>query len=106
MAYGNFKDLARRTASDNVLRDKRFNAAKNPKYDRYQRGFASMVYKFFVKKSKGSGVNTHANNKIKQNHRPLNLAMHQLTEELHKSLENVKKELFIQDLKIIFRVLI
>ena len=106
MAYGNFKDLARRTASDNVLRDKTFNAAKNPKYDRYQRGFASMVYKFFVKKSKGSGVNTHANNTIKQNHRPLNLAMHQLTEELPKSLENVKKELFIQDLKIIFRVLI
>ena len=106
MAYGDFKDLVRRTASDNVLRDKTFNTAKNPKYDRYQRGFASMVYKFFVKKSKGSGVNTHANNKIKQNHRPLNLAMHQLAEELHKSLENVKKELFIQDLKIIFRVLI
>ena len=35
MAYGDFKDLARRTASDKVLRDKAFNIAKNPKYDRY-----------------------------------------------------------------------
>ena len=51
MAYGDFKDLARRTASDKVLRDKAFNIAKNPKYDGYQRGLASMVYKFFDKKS-------------------------------------------------------
>ena len=57
MAYVNFKDLARRTASDKVLRDKAFNIAKNPKYDGYQRGLASMVYKFFDKKSAGSGVN-------------------------------------------------
>ena len=57
MAYGDFKDLARRTASDKVLRDKAFNIAKNPKYDGYQRGLASMVYKFFDKRSAGSGVN-------------------------------------------------
>ena len=57
MAYGDFKDLARRTASDKILRDKAFNIAKNPKYDGYQRGLASMVYKFFDKKSTGSGVN-------------------------------------------------
>ena len=57
MAYGDFKDLARRTASDKVLRDKVFNIAKNPKYDGYQRGLASMVYKFSDKKSKGSGIN-------------------------------------------------
>ena len=57
MAYGDFKDLARRTTSDKVLRDKAFNIAKNPKYDGYQRGLASMVYKFFDKKSKGGGVN-------------------------------------------------
>ena len=62
MAYGDFKDLARRTTSDKVLRDKAFNIAKNPKYDGYQRGLASMVYKVFDKKSMGSGVNTHANN--------------------------------------------
>ena len=41
MAYGDFKDLARRTASDTVLGDKTFNIAKNPKYDGYQRGLAS-----------------------------------------------------------------
>ena len=34
-----------------MLRDKAFDVAKNPKYDRYQRGLASMVYKFFDKKS-------------------------------------------------------
>ena len=38
VAYRYFKDLARRAASDNVLRDKAFNIAKNPKYDGYQRG--------------------------------------------------------------------
>ena len=63
MAYGDFKDLARRTASDKVLRDKAFNITKNPKYDGYHRGLASMVYIFFDKKSVGNGVNTHANNK-------------------------------------------
>ena len=81
MAYGDFKDLAKRTASDKVLRDKAFKIASNPKYDGYQRGLASMVYKFFDKKSAGSGV---ANNEIKQNL--------QLTEELHKPIiRNLKK---------------
>ena len=47
MAYGDFKDLAKRTAADKVLRGKAFNIAKDPKYDRYQRGLASMVYEFF-----------------------------------------------------------
>ena len=60
MAYGDFKDLAKRTASDKFLRDKVFNIAKNPKYDGYPRGLASRVYKFFDKKTFGSG----ANNKI------------------------------------------
>ena len=58
MTYGYFKDLARRTASDKVLRDKAFNIAKNAKYDGYQRGLASIVYKIFDKKSTGSGVHT------------------------------------------------
>ena len=43
MAYGDFKDLERRTASDKVLRDKAFNIAKNPKYDGYQRRLVSMI---------------------------------------------------------------
>ena len=51
MAYGDFKDLKRRTYSHKVLRYKTFNIAKNPKYDEYQRGLASMVYKLFDKKS-------------------------------------------------------
>ena len=56
MAYGDLKDLARRTASDKVLRDKAFTIAKNTKYGGYQKELASMVYKFIDKKSKGSGV--------------------------------------------------
>ena len=57
MAYGDFKDLKRRTPSDKVLRDNAFSIDKNAKYDVYQRGLASMAYNFFDKKSKGSGVN-------------------------------------------------
>ena len=52
MPYGDFKDIARRTASDKVLRDKGFNIAKNAKYDGYQRGLASKVYNFFEKNRK------------------------------------------------------
>ena len=51
MAYGDFKDLKKRTATDKFLRDKALNIAKIPKYDRYQRGLASVVYKFFDKKT-------------------------------------------------------
>ena len=50
MAYRDFKDLNRRTATDKVLRDKAFNIAKDPKYDGYERGLASIVYKLFDKK--------------------------------------------------------
>ena len=56
MAFGDFKDLAKRIAADGFLRDNAFNMAKNPKYDGYQRGLASMVYKFFDKKTAGSGI--------------------------------------------------
>ena len=45
MAYWEFKDLSRKTASDKLLRDKAFNIAKNPKNNGYQRGLASMAYK-------------------------------------------------------------
>ena len=43
MAYGDFKDLTRRTASDKILRDKVFNIAKNQKHDGCQRRLASVV---------------------------------------------------------------
>ena len=48
MSYGDFKDLARRIASDKVLRNKAFNIEKTLKYDGYQRGFASMVNNFLM----------------------------------------------------------
>ena len=56
MAYGEFKDLNRRTAADKVSRDKEFNFAKNLKNDGCQRGIATMVYKRFDKKTSGSGI--------------------------------------------------
>ena len=49
MAYGDFKDLPRRTAADKVLHHNAFNIVKNPRYDGYQRSLASVVYKFFKK---------------------------------------------------------
>ena len=77
IAYGDFKDLAKRTAaSDKVLGDKAFDIAKNPKYDGYQRGLASMAYKFFE------------NNEIK------------LAEELHKPIiRDFKKRTVYSGLK-------
>ena len=52
MAYGKSKDLVKRTQSDKVLKDKTFKIASDPKYDGYQRGLASMVYRFFDKSLK------------------------------------------------------
>ena len=72
MAYGKSKDLARRTQPHKVLRDKPFKVASNPKYDGYQRGLASMVYKVFDKKSSGNDVATEPN--------------YQLTNELHMQI--------------------
>ena len=53
MAYGDFKYLNKRTIADKVFRDKAFKIASDQKYDRYQTGLASMVYKFFDKMSSG-----------------------------------------------------
>ena len=55
-AYADHKDLINRTEADKVLRDKAYDIASNPKYDGYQRGLASMVYKFFDKKSRGTEI--------------------------------------------------
>ena len=57
-ADADHKDLINRTKSDKVLRDKACDTASNPEYNGYQRGLAGMVYKFFDKKSTGSGINT------------------------------------------------
>ena len=75
MVYGDFKDLKRRTYSDKVLGDKAFNIAKNSKYDGYWRGLASVVYKFFGKKSasitdksvSGSSIDNNNNNNNNNN---------------------------------------
>ena len=77
MAYGDFKDLAKRTAADKVLRDKAFNIAKDKKYDIYQRGLASMVYKSFNKKIAGSGL-SYTNKSTSENEL--------LVKELHKAI--------------------
>ena len=45
-AYSDSKDLTKRTVADKILKNKAFDIAKDPKYDGYQRGLASMVYKF------------------------------------------------------------
>ena len=52
MAYGDLKDLTRKTAYDKILCDKAFNISKNPKYDGYLRGLASIVYECFTKEKK------------------------------------------------------
>ena len=77
-AYSDSKDLIKRTVADKILKNKAVNIAKDQKYDGYQRGLASMVYKFFDKKSKGSGAK-HINTKLI----PKN---EQLADELHKPI--------------------
>ena len=72
MAYGKSKDLAKRTQSGKVLKDKAFKIASDPKYDGYQRGLASMVYKFFDKKSSGSGIANEPNYQLaNEPHKPI-----------------------------------
>ena len=73
MAYGDFKDLPRTTGCDKVLHGKAFDIAKNPKYDGYQGGLASMVYNFFNKLLSGGGIKSE------------NLLNRKLDEELHKT---------------------
>ena len=74
MAYGDFKHLNRKIFTYKVLRDKAFNIAKDPKYDRYHPGLASMVYKCFNEKASGSRINNE------------NISNKELAEELHKQL--------------------
>ena len=72
MAYGDFQDLTKRTAADKALRDKAFKIASDQKYDGYQRGLASMVYKFFDKKSSGSGIVNKENTQLAYElHKPI-----------------------------------
>ena len=65
MAYGDFKDLPRRTIAYKIFRDKAFNVAKNPKYDGYQCGLALMVYNFFDKKQLPLEINLLREERLK-----------------------------------------
>ena len=81
MAYGDFKDLTKRTTADKVLRDKAFEIASDQKYDGYQRRLASMVYNFFDKKSQGSGRLLSSASQLANNKESI-----QLADELHKPI--------------------
>ena len=70
--HGDFNDLTRRPASDKILFDKAFKIAENPKYDGYHWGLASMVYRFFDKKTSGSSIENY------------NISNKELAEDLHK----------------------
>ena len=86
MAYSKSKDLVKRTQSNKVLKDKAFKIASDPTYDGYQRRLASMVYKFFDKKSAllnkstGSGIAALLANKS------ANEPNYQLANEVHKPI--------------------
>ena len=80
MAYSKSKDLKKRTQSYKVLRDKAFKIASDPKYDGYQRGLASMVYRFLDKKPSGNGVDTSLANKSATE------PNYQLENELHRQI--------------------
>ena len=94
MAYDKSKDSVKRTPSDKVLRDKAFKAANDPKYDGYQRGLASMVYKFLIKSL--VEVVLLLPNQI------INLQMNFRS----KLLKNLKKEKFTHHLETILGALI
>ena len=74
MAFGNFENRNRKTVSDEILRYKAFNIAKNTKYDGYQRGLASMVYKCFDKKTSGGAIKNDI------------LSYRELAKQLHKPI--------------------
>ena len=92
MAYDDFKDLYRRTASDKILHDKASHIAKNLKYDGYQCRLASMVYKFFDKKTSDNGIKNE------------NISNKELAKELHKPI--IKNEKYTHLLQTIFGLLI
>ena len=96
MFHGKSKDLVKRTPSDKVLKDKAFKIASKPKYDGCKRGLASMVYKFFDKKSASLNKFSIANE-----------PNYQLANELHKPIiRKFFKKMFIHLLETIFGVLI
>ena len=89
MAYGKYSDLVKRTESDKALKNKAFKIASNPKYHGYETELTSMVYKFFDKKSAGSGIKSMSNQ--------------QLADELHKPIiRKFKRRRVYSSFKVIF----
>ena len=77
-AYAKYKNVENRLISDQKLRNSAYDIASNPKYDGYQRGLASMVYKFFYSKvTPGKGNAKHSSLKHMETYKIL-------AEELHK----------------------
>ena len=100
-AYADNKDLINRAKADKVLKDKAYNIASNPKYDGYQRGLASIVYKFFDKMSIGSG--TAKPSSLKRITRDSSLILaDELLKPVIKKFKSKKKEKYIHNLKIIY----
>ena len=91
MAYGRSKDLVKKTQSDKVLNDKAFKIVSNPSYDGYQRGLASVVYKFFD---------------LKEVVLLMNQIINWQMNFINQLLKNLKKRKFIHYLETIFGVLI
>ena len=94
MAYGKYKHLSKKTQSCKVSRGKAFKIERNPEYDGYQRGLASIVFKLFDKKYTGACIKSMSNQ--------------QLATELHKPIikKKITEEKFILHLKTIFGVFI
>ena len=63
MVYNKYKDLEKRTQSNKFLKNKAFGITNNSKYGGYQSGLASVAYRGFDKKSKGTSIK----NKIEEN---------------------------------------
>ena len=77
MAYKKFKDLEKITQPDVILKNKELKIVSNPKCNNYERRLASMFYKFFDKKLKGSGLKENQGSFLQNS---------QLANELHKPI--------------------
>ena len=90
MVYGDFKDLTRRTASDNILCDKAFTLLKIPKYDGYQRALASVAYQFIDKTSallaRSETLATRDKSVSSRAIKNENMSSKELVKELHKPI--------------------
>ena len=76
--------MNRRTAADKVLHDKALNIATDSKYDGYERGLVSVVYKFFDKKLLVAVLKTFLIKNLRKNYR--NKLFENLTKEKYTHL--------------------